>query len=344
MHGVQALSAPAMLGPSVRPLQVPLDLPLYVPQHNSRSCWLEAGWARDAAEERQARRPVAGSAGLRLRGGSQRDWLPPALAKLPVITRSIILFNLAIFLLGVAAPDHPIVGGKSAIRTLGFAPQELLQPGTITPAELGKHAARFVGHAFTHASLLHVAFNMLSLSSIGASLEFLIGSSSFLFLVGKMLLATPLVIIAAEVFLRFTSGPPLISGSMVGFSGVLFALFTLHTMHNPHSLVNIFGHPVPAPYAPLALLGVQSLLFPHASFWGHAAGIAAGALYSRGLLNLAVPAAWGFAVDRALRDWDGFVRHTGVELAGSLRRGRCNAARPGARWARVPAARRAGVA
>lgn len=233
MHGVQALSAPAMLGPSVRPLQVPLDLPLYVPQHNSRSCWLEAGWARDAAEERQARRPVAGSAGLRLRGGSQRDWLPPALAKLPVITRSIILFNLAIFLLGVAAPDHPIVGGKSAIRTLGFAPQELLQPGTITPAELGKHAARFVGHAFTHASLLHVAFNMLSLSSIGASLEFLIGSSSFLFLVGKMLLATPLVIIAAEVFLRFTSGPPLIPGSMVGFSGVLFALITIEALSAP---------------------------------------------------------------------------------------------------------------
>ena len=46
----------------------------------------------------------------------------------------------------------------------------------------------------------------------------------------------------------------------------------------------------------------------------------------------------------ALRDWDGFVRHTGVELAGSLRRARCNAARPGARRARVPAARRAGVA
>jgi membrane associated rhomboid family serine protease len=216
------------------------------------------------------------------------DWVPLAFKQLPLMTRWLISFQSILFLLGHLVPAHPWFGASGgAVSSLGFDPIQILQP--LLAKKIKGNAL-----AFVHASLPHLLFNMYSFSSIGPRLERLVGSLGLLQVVLVLALTKSFVLLTSEVLLLWyfqrirTSGLHrksgiLLPGPMVGFSGVIFGLITIDSLlAHPEAQVMIFAMQVPARVFPLVLLVLQWVLFPFASVWGHAGGIAAGAMLSAG--------------------------------------------------------------
>ena len=239
---------------------------------------------------------------LQLRGGGEMaDWVPLAFKQLPLMTRWLISFQSILFLLGHLVPAHPWFGaGGGAVSSLGFDPIRILQPLLATKikgnalATVLLQSYRAVMHVFVHASLPHLLFNMYSFSSIGPRLERLVGSLGLLQVVLVLALTKSFVLLTSEVLLLWyfqrsrtsallRNSGILLPGPLLGFSGVIFGLITIDSLlAHPEAQVMIFGMQVPARVFPLVLLVLQWVLFPFASVWGHAGGIAAGAMLSAG--------------------------------------------------------------
>jgi membrane associated rhomboid family serine protease len=150
---------------------------------------------------------------------------------------------------------------------------------------------RVVTAAFTHGGLLHVGMNMLSLVSLGSSLEPLFGSLGFFFLT---LLYTVLVglLYCCLGALASLASASFWYGSAVGFSGVLFAYAVDETSLSPTPTRSVFGlFTVPTRYYPWVLMLLLQVLLPNVSLLGHLAGILVGLCHSAGLLKLLLPSA-----------------------------------------------------
>ena len=169
---------------------------------------------------------------------------------------------------------------------------------------------RALTHVLVHASLPHLIFNMYSFSGVGERLERVVGSVGLLQLVVVLALAKSFVLVSCEALLLFYSRQSRLPGPLVGFSGVIFALFTVDSLlAHPGAQVSLFGMPVPARAFPVVLLVMQWVLFPFASVWGHAAGIAAGSMFSAGLLKWArFPAVVVKDLESFLSGREGFIR------------------------------------
>jgi membrane associated rhomboid family serine protease len=170
---------------------------------------------------------------------------------------------------------------------------------------------RALTHVLVHASLPHLIFNMYSFSGVGERLERVVGSVGLLQLVVVLALAKSFVLVSCEALLLFCFRQSrLLPGPLVGFSGVIFALFTVDSLlAHPGAQVSLFGMPVPARAFPVVLLVMQWVLFPFASVWGHAAGIAAGSMFSAGLLKWArFPAVVVKDLEGVLSGREGFIR------------------------------------
>ena len=230
------------------------------------------------------RRRTGGACVAALRGGGYDEWLPPAFKKLPLITRWLIAFQSIFFLLGNVVPDHPVLGANGgAVNSLGLNPVLMLQPFQRRQrvgdelAVLLLQSYRALTHVVVHASLPHLLFNMHSFSGVGERLERLIGSTGLLQLIVLMAIVKSVLLLCCEaIILSRSQQSRLFTGTLVGFSGVIFGLFTIDSLlAQPSSKVSLFGVvQVPARIMPVAMLGLQWILFPFASVWGHAAGIA----------------------------------------------------------------------
>jgi membrane associated rhomboid family serine protease len=219
---------------------------------------------------------------LTLRGGGGMDeWLPPAFKRLPLITRWFISFQCFLFLLGHVVPDHPFLGANGgAIHRLGLYPVQMLQPFYRPGKRRGDEVAtlilqsyRALTHVLVHATLPHLLFNMFSFSGVGQRLERLVGSVGLLQLIVGLALVKSAILVSCEALFLFASRQSRLSGPLVGFSGVIFGLLTIDSLlADPSAKVSIYGMQVSARVMPVALLGVQWVLFPFASVWGHAAG------------------------------------------------------------------------
>ncbi len=123
------------------------------------------------------------------------DWIPPALLAMPLGTRSIVLFNLLIFALGVSFPASPLVGTASMPTKLGFRPGDLLSSRTRN----WSHLYKWITHPFVHSSFVHLLFNMMFLVGIGKQVERIMGTVAFFVLVGTMIAACSAILLAAEI-------------------------------------------------------------------------------------------------------------------------------------------------
>ena len=99
---------------------------------------------------------------------------------------------------------------------------------------------RIVTAAFTHASVMHVGMNMLSFVALGSSLEALLGSIAFAFLLSTY------VVVVGTVFLLLGTFASLFDSrywyqAAVGFSGVIFALAVDECALSPAPTRSIFG-------------------------------------------------------------------------------------------------------
>ncbi len=121
------------------------------------------------------------------------------------VTQALIALNLAVFIYGLARGDLAVRFGNLALASDGSN-------------QIGVGAGqyyRLLTAAFLHAGLLHIAFNMLALFSLGPTVEAALGRVRFL--------ALYLLSALGGSVLSFLVSPPTTLG--VGASGAIFGLF-----------------------------------------------------------------------------------------------------------------------
>ena len=136
---------------------------------------------------------------------------------------------------------------------------------------------RFVTAAFLHSPqmLLHIAFNMFALWSLGQYLEPMLGRARFaaLYLISG---------IGGQVMVTLLAGSPTIAGllagddrawvtGVVGASGAIFGLFGALLVLNRH-----LGRSSTAMYATIAINAVIGFLYPAISWQAHLGGFVTG--------------------------------------------------------------------
>jgi len=166
--------------------------------------------------------------------------------------------------------------------------QVCLAPRAIVAALRRGHGAfnaevplRLLGSSFMHADDFHLFYNIGSLLWKGCQLEQALGPQLFLELTTIALVLASALAVAFHAAFDAAGWHALgsLDACSVGFSGVLFAYKYVLTFDARGETVIHHIFRVPAKHAAWAELVLISLLSPRASFAGHLAGIAAGAVY-----------------------------------------------------------------
>ena len=182
---------------------------------------------------------------------------------IPIITKGIISFcvlvHVSIFL------------GSLGLQNFAISAEYVIMRGEYY---------RIVTSAFTHVNLMHIGMNMVSMYSLGSSLEMQYGSLAFLFMsMWAVLLIGIIYVSLSWIGTTLMGDESWMYMSAVGYSGVLFCyaiLESFHTSASTRSLCGIFD--VPARMYPFILLIAISLLMPGISFLGHVSGVCFGLL------------------------------------------------------------------
>jgi len=149
---------------------------------------------------------------------------------------------------------------------------------------------RIVSAAFTHLSVLHVGMNMMSLVSLGSSLEPLFGTMGFFFLTLLYVVLVGILFLGLATCLALTVTRNYWWTSAAGFSGVLFSYAVNESSLSPLPTRTVFGlFTVPTRLYPWVLMFVLQILIPNVSFLGHLSGLLVGLLHSSGLLSPFLP-------------------------------------------------------
>jgi len=168
------------------------------------------------------------------------------------VTKALIAANVGMFLVQYAT------GSGRPLES------ELFERGALYgPLVADGEWWRLVTAGFLHASLIHIAFNMLMLWWFGSALEGLLGRGRFLAVYGLGLLAG-------------SAGALLVSpeAATVGASGAVFAVLGAGLVLERRG-INVFGGAA----LTVVLLNVAITLFvPNISLGGHLGGLAAGVL------------------------------------------------------------------
>jgi membrane associated rhomboid family serine protease len=147
---------------------------------------------------------------------------------MPPVTLSLVVANVAIFLLQMAAPG---LAGPFALWPIGAG---MLSGG------VGFAPWQLVTYAFLHGGLFHLGFNMFALYMFGSAVEQVFGSRRYLTYYFVC------VISAAATQLLFAA----VSGGIyptVGASGGIFGLLLAYGLYFPNNRVMLLFPPIPMP-------------------------------------------------------------------------------------------------
>lgn len=143
--------------------------------------------------------------------------------------------------------------------------------------------SQFVTHQFLHGGIMHLIFNMLTLSMIGPFVERQIGSRSFikLYLMGG--------IFAGFCNLLFVNS---YGNSLVGASGAICSIFATFALMNPNMKLRLIG--IPGLIKPMTILfiyaGITIILAVMSSsniaHVAHLGGLLFGYLYFKNFFSL----------------------------------------------------------
>ncbi|MCR9144849.1 MAG: rhomboid family intramembrane serine protease [bacterium] len=194
-------------------------------------------------------------------------------SRMPPVTRVLLTINVSAFI--VINWISPMLGGEAAfvglIQSFGLTPAAFWQGAFWQP----------LTSMFLHASLLHIAANMLGVWSIGSMLERGIGSGRYLWLYMISGFAGALLVLMAD---------PASTRPTIGASGAVLGLLGAVAVLSPNSMLLFIVFPVRARTAAL-LIGVGSLLLEYTgsmgtiSHLGHLGGLIGGYLYTRFALS-----------------------------------------------------------
>ena len=196
--------------------------------------------------------------------------IPPV----PVVTRALLVANVAVFL-GQAFADDSLI---TLFALWPFGTPALTGPD----APAGFLPWQLVTYSFLHGNGLHLLVNMLGLYMFGSEVERVLGSRRYVtYYVVSVLSAA----VAQLAMSALTAGPPY---PTVGASGGVFWLLLAYGMFFPRRMVMLIFPPIPMParvfvvvYAAIELyLGVTGTQAGVAHF-AHLGGMLGGFLLLR---------------------------------------------------------------
>jgi len=136
---------------------------------------------------------------------------------------------------------------------------------------------RLITATYSHLALLHLAFNMFSLWSVGSiegNAEFGVGSLTYLkYTFVLIILSMAVVTLVTYVMSTYFSRVSMRDTYSLGYSCVVFGWMTVSALRGKMSA---FG--IPPLLFPFASLLFTQILIPNASFVGHLSGIVVGLL------------------------------------------------------------------
>jgi len=158
--------------------------------------------------------------------------LSPVLFSIPPVTRTLIIANVAMYLLQATL-------GEALIFYLGLWP---LGTASVYGTLPGFQPWQVITYAFLHGSVAHIFLNMFALYMFGGPLETLFGPKRFL----NLYLAS---VISAAVSQLLYAG---IAGGgapypTIGASGGVFGVLLAFAMYFPHRTIVLLIPPIPMP-------------------------------------------------------------------------------------------------
>lgn len=192
----------------------------------------------------------------------------------PIVTRSVIVVNVIIHCL--------IFVSNFGLQNFAINANWVLEQGEYY---------RLVTAAFTHVNLMHIGMNMLSMYSLGTSIEIQFGSLHFLFMTLWSIIGIgALYVLLSWLGTVITGDESWMNMSAVGYSGVLFNYAILEAYHTTAVTRSLCGFcDVPAKMYPFVLLVAIQLLMPGISFLGHVSGVIFGLLLVYGPAAYCLP-------------------------------------------------------
>ena len=157
---------------------------------------------------------------------------------MPPVTQTLLVANVAVFLLQSVAGDQLVVWFALWPFGSGFAPWQV------------------VTYGFLHGGIAHIFFNMLGLYMFGSDIERLFGSRYFLAYYFACLVSAAL---CQLIVVALTGGMPF---PTLGASGALYGLLLAFGMYFPRRMVMLIFPPIPmqARYF-VILFGALELVF-----------------------------------------------------------------------------------
>lgn len=152
------------------------------------------------------------------------------LARIPPVTRALLAFNVAVYLLQLGA-------NATLVRWFGLWP--------LGGGILGGHSSflpwQVITYSFLHGSLFHIFFNMLALYMFGSEIERALGRQRYaLYYFGCVVVAA-----GAQLAVSALTGGP--AYPTVGASGGVFGLLLAYGMFFPRRTVMLIFPPIPMP-------------------------------------------------------------------------------------------------
>lgn len=188
---------------------------------------------------------------------------------LPLGTRGVFVTCVALYVTGVLL-------GFDDFAQICMAPSWVLRDGQVY---------RMFTSVLFHGSVLHLAFNMMAFVPMASSLERLLGTVQFTYILVLFTLLASIFHVGLA-FIGGALGYASMHECAIGFSGVIFGVIVVDTHLSSIAQRSIFGFfTVPSQWYPLSLLIFLQVLMPSVSFVGHLSGLLAGLTYVRGHLN-----------------------------------------------------------
>lgn len=179
---------------------------------------------------------------------------------IPLITLSLLIINVAV---------HLFV----------FITSFDISDYTVNPNAIiyNKEYYRIITGTFLHGGILHILMNMMTLVSIGKSVEINFGSLVFYFITCWSLIFSGIFqIILSYCAMKILNDPSMMTNS-IGYSGILFSYASISSFHSSELRRSIFGFfEVPTKIYPIILLIILQFFIPNISLFGHLGGLIAG--------------------------------------------------------------------
>ncbi len=164
---------------------------------------------------------------------------------LPLVTRTLLIANILIFLAQQATGDALLV--HFALWPLG--PHQLVPLNPIGLVMAGFEPWQLITYSFLHGGVPHIAFNMLALWMFGGPVENALGVRRYTFYYFACVLGAAIAQLATIYFFQPDGFYP-----TLGASGGIFGLLLAFAILYPQAKVFLFIVPIPIP-ARIAVVG-----------------------------------------------------------------------------------------